>query len=327
MEQVGLGARMKNFMHLVDHHEASCLALSADGTLLATGGKDGLRLWSAQQGTQLAVRADVGPVTALCFTPEGEHLLIGGRDGTLRRWAFPAGADVQRVQWEQPVIALAVTAHGGHIAVGLGTKSTPAGTHVVVLAPGGTPVELLSQDKTQGNWSLAFSPDGRTLAALNVDGHTTEGAFFAVVEVATGTLLQQRLVGTLHYSGSVSFSPAGHLAVAPNPWRDSSGGVGATGFAVLENCQSPTPLLTSWWEHETVFLPDGSLVGRSWSALHFRPHLHDKVSASLTLPEGGPEVTLLTAATSASVVATAVGDNRVLVGSVDELLRHAEAHE
>lgn len=25
--------------------------------------------------------------------------------------------------------------------------------------------------------------------------------------------------------------------------------------------------------------------------------------------------------------ATAVGDNRVLVGSVDELLRHAEAHE
>jgi WD40 repeat protein len=264
----------------------------------------------------------------VCFTPEGEHLLIGGEDGTLRRWAFPAGEDVQRVQWKQSVTALAANARTGHIAVGLGQKPHPYRTsvldpmRVVLLEPGGTTVELLSQDKSVGYWFLAFSPEGRDLAALNVDGHTTESAFFAVVEVSTGTLVQQRLEGTLCNEGSVSFSPDGHLAVAPDLWR-TSGMVGAMHFTVFESSRSLAAPVVSGWEYEAVFLHDGRLVTLSWNTIFLRSHVRGRSIGPPSWPEERPGLKMLTAAASAPVLAMAAGHNRVLVGSVDELMRYS----
>jgi hypothetical protein len=172
-----------------------------------------------------------------------------------------------------------------------------------------------------GRWFLAFSPDGRDLAALNVDGHTMEAAFFAVVEVETRAVILEQYAGTLHYGGSVSFSQAGQLAVAPNFWGPESGAVGVTGFAVLESSRSLAPPVARGHEHDGVFLPDGGLVSRTWSSLIFRTQVREEVTGILALPEGGPEVPLLTAAARAPVVATVAGADRVLVGSVDELLR------
>lgn len=66
-----------------------CVAFSAEGTLLASGGRDGVvRLWRTSDGGELAsFEGHVGPVRAVAFGPNRRFVYSGGADGTLRRWA------------------------------------------------------------------------------------------------------------------------------------------------------------------------------------------------------------------------------------------------
>jgi WD40 repeat protein len=76
----------------------NCVALSPDGTLLATGSgnmaggglawKNGdLRLWDAQTGRLLASRnRHRRPITAVRFSPDSKSLASAGLDGTVQIW-------------------------------------------------------------------------------------------------------------------------------------------------------------------------------------------------------------------------------------------------
>jgi hypothetical protein len=71
------------------HGGALCVAFSADGTLLASGGRDGVvRLWRTSDDEELAsFEGHAGPVRAVAFGPDRRFVYSGGADGTLRRWA------------------------------------------------------------------------------------------------------------------------------------------------------------------------------------------------------------------------------------------------
>jgi hypothetical protein len=72
-----------------------CVAVSADGASIATGGEDGLvRVWRTSDGTQLAaVAAHVGPVASLDFAPDGRSLLsCSAGDGRICAWHARDGA-------------------------------------------------------------------------------------------------------------------------------------------------------------------------------------------------------------------------------------------
>jgi WD40 repeat protein len=68
-------------------HEGSivCLAFTADGKVLASGGWDGtVRLWEIASGKELAkLEGHRGAVTALAFSADNTHLAAGGSDTTV----------------------------------------------------------------------------------------------------------------------------------------------------------------------------------------------------------------------------------------------------
>jgi eukaryotic-like serine/threonine-protein kinase len=73
---------------------ALCVAFSANGTVLASGGADGsVRLWRASDGGEVACfTGHDGPVRAVAVSPDHRFVYSGGADGTLRRWAVGPAA-------------------------------------------------------------------------------------------------------------------------------------------------------------------------------------------------------------------------------------------
>jgi serine/threonine protein kinase len=65
-----------------------CVAFSADGAFLASGGSDQkVRLWRTSDGKELAsFEGHEGPVRAIAVSPDRRLVYSGGADGTLRRW-------------------------------------------------------------------------------------------------------------------------------------------------------------------------------------------------------------------------------------------------
>jgi WD40 repeat protein len=79
-------------------HEGAvlCLAVSEDGSVLATGGADRtIKVWDVAAGAERAtLRGHEGAVTAVAFADRGRALLSGSEDKTARRWDVASGRQV-----------------------------------------------------------------------------------------------------------------------------------------------------------------------------------------------------------------------------------------
>lgn len=140
-----------------DFRESSIM-FSPDGQTLACGGSDGLvRLWDVT--THKERRLGKGAGTFVGFTPDGQTLISGSYNGVVRLWDVSTGNKRGMRQASDSVSRMALTADGRTLALALLHKRTlelwdvPTGRTRAIL--GG---HLESVD------SLAFSPDGRTLA-------------------------------------------------------------------------------------------------------------------------------------------------------------------
>jgi WD40 repeat protein len=75
---------------LVHSDDVSCLAFSADGKYLATGGyANEIWIWEAVTGKKLAaVDAHMANITSLAFSPDGKTLASGSSDKTIKLWSM-----------------------------------------------------------------------------------------------------------------------------------------------------------------------------------------------------------------------------------------------
>lgn len=77
---------------IAGHPTASAIALSSDGKILATGGRDkAIRIWDLQTGQlQKTLQSDSGVMTALAIAPDGRTLVSGSGDRMVRIWDLTA---------------------------------------------------------------------------------------------------------------------------------------------------------------------------------------------------------------------------------------------
>ena len=187
------------------------LAFHPNGKILATGGADKtIRFWHVKTGELVrTLIGHESSVNALVFTPDGERLISGGGDRTLRSWGALSGKEAgvlfKGSQGYLFVYSLSISPDGKLVAVGgKGTGvlllDAEKGVQVLRLKAGSTlmsiafdsrgtmvaagvysKVQLVGvkekmilhtfEGKLGRVFSVAFTPDGKTLLSGNAKGN------------------------------------------------------------------------------------------------------------------------------------------------------------
>jgi WD40 repeat protein len=197
------------------------VAIAPDGRTLATGGwGSDVTLWDLAKGTVTqTLSGHTDSVRRLAFSPDGRTLASGSFDGSVRLWDLSRGtpAQVKRV----------VNAHAGGVN---GLAFSPDGLSLVTggkstgrpIDPGAGELTLwdLNTGKeryrragvVKGNLlSVAFSPDGRTIASGG--GDFDKFAELKLWDAATGSV-REDLSGHEQWVEAVAFARDGRLASA-----------------------------------------------------------------------------------------------------------------
>jgi len=141
--------------------EVSCIAVSGDGKLAVSGGKEkSLRFWEVESGRELAAFPGCeGPIKA-CFIAKNGRTALATDGATLLSIDLNEKQVVQRQQLARSWAAgqaAAFSADGGQVAVG--------DHYSVRLWDLKSLVEMPKLEDKEIQWSMAFTPDGTRLVS------------------------------------------------------------------------------------------------------------------------------------------------------------------
>jgi WD40 repeat protein len=235
--------------------ELLAVAVSPDGTRIATAGSDGTaRIWDAVTGTQRAtLSGHHGEVTAIAFSSDGAAVVTAGHDDTARTWDAATGA--QRLTLSGRV------GRPGSIACFPDGAVAIAGWWGIQVWDAATGRERLTRKEIGGSWVphwVMCSPAGEMLAA----GTVGEGQAVGIWDAQSGKR-RATLGGNGWQVTAVVLSPDGrHLAVAARDARiwKMPGGIAAGALPTLRRRPAVTLTGQQGDVTATAFSPDGDLV-------------------------------------------------------------------
>jgi WD40 repeat protein/SAM-dependent methyltransferase len=148
----------------------SCLAVSADGELVAASEYNGdIHIWRLADFQMVAtLRGHINWIFALAFSPDGITLASGGEDKVVRLWNLETGECIAELkEHSNSVWAVAFSPNGKMLATGSEDQSIK-----VWNVRSGTCIASMA-DHQQKVFCLEFSPDGQKLASASAD-HTVK---------------------------------------------------------------------------------------------------------------------------------------------------------
>jgi WD40 repeat protein len=249
---------------VTETERVSSLAFAPNGQLLACGVGREVRLYEMGSETPgRTVTSHDGAITSLAFTPDGNAVISGSHDRTVRRVRLRASTEEWRSPgyWEQ-VNSVAISPDGRLIAAGssdirfaqrrleAGARSLGPGAVRLWDARTGRLLRRLG-DPARQVMAVALSPDGRRVASAGT-GASADGAV-CLWDVATGALVW-----------SANDHTAGALAIAFAPDGSSLASAGAEGTLVLRDPETGSAVRTLVGHQggatSVAFSADGSIV-------------------------------------------------------------------
>ncbi len=286
-------------------HPASvtCLAVTSDGSLAATGCADGnIRLWDVNSGVLLTVLEEhQGVVNAIAFTPEGSELVSAGANGKLILWDILTKEQIGAfVGHEGDVYTAAVSADGEWVLSG-GADSTArlwsmTGRSCHAVLPHAGVVR-----------TVGFNPVGRQFFTGGENAQTKQGELFlheldTVLEDVPRQLLDEAQQGFMYQVRSAVFSSDGqYLVVGDDDWECSLWDVregqrlAATDYGqgrpggVAISCDGRLALIAAneshsalLWNLETVKAQEAN--HERWGTYHLVAHRRQQIASTLVHP-------------------------------------------
>ena len=266
---------------LDDGTEILVVALSPDGTTLATGSWNTVKLWDVAQGRVIAtLPGNSGETSALAFSSDGAILAAGSwRDQAVGLWDVATGKSLATLEHSTPAHPVAFSPDGGTLAsmspdgIWVWDIPTESGTRIqghdssvesVAFSPGGATLAVASGTATKlwdirtGGYpatlespggrdvhSVAFSPDGSILAV--------GGSHIVFWDVAAHQAIATLLGSSWRGYRSLAFSPDGAALAAFEGYRT---------IELWDMTQGPsTATLTSSLDGGSMaFSPDGAIL-------------------------------------------------------------------
>ena len=197
------GAHLNELIHGGDVHS---VAFSPDGSMLASGGSrnTSIYLWDTNTGENIKVlRGHLHAVYSVAFSPSGDILASGSRDGTIRLWDVNTGETLKTLTAQNNAVnSVAFSPDGKTIASG-GND----GTVRIWNTNTGANLKILRGHASIVN-SVVFSPDGKTIASGSYEPGKGSNGSVRLWDVNTGETLKI-LTGHSKPVSSVVFSPDG----------------------------------------------------------------------------------------------------------------------
>jgi WD40 repeat protein/serine/threonine protein kinase len=225
---------------------ARAVAFSPDGAILATAGADSrIVLWNATTGLERsAFFAHKGVVNALAFSPDGNLLASGGDDRMVRIWSVQDARGIFALGPHSNEVSCVAFSPDGRLVVSATKPTSLSETGPAISRFSGVTEEKwgngqvklwdINQAKSvlefighrRAVLSVAFSPDGKTLATAGAD------ATVRLWDASTGVerFAFQRHLGPVY---AVAFSPDGGSLLTGSHDQTALFWEGATGR--LEN--------------------------------------------------------------------------------------------
>lgn len=241
---------------------------SPDGKRLASASRDGtVKIWEVATGaTTGTFVADGLAVKSVAWSPDGRLLTSSGNDGVVKLWDAASGQELRALKhaWREGRVGLVNCVLFSPDGKTLASRNWDGTASIWDRSSGAESHILRLVNDFEGIWSLAFSHDGRLVAAAD------EGTKVKFWDVASGqlkrTLVSPPVTGMTVQLVSLAFSPDGRLL--------------ATGEARVDGAQKKYYGVVKLWDWESgrlvheasahamepdclAFSPDGQLLASS----------------------------------------------------------------